>query len=68
MPFCFSFCSVVLNRAWIVSVLPFVSAMLYAAGASSGLRLRPRTHSGTFTIVSLFRRMFTASDVAAAPS
>jgi hypothetical protein len=48
-----------------VSVLPFVSAMLYAAGASSGFVLTPRTHSGTFTAVVLLRRMFIASDVAA---
>src|SRR6266508_2884670 len=66
--FFFSFESVVLKQAWMVSVLPFVSAMLYAAGASSGFTLTPRTHSGTLTSVVLLRRMLTASDVAAAPS
>ena len=62
------FGSLVLNRASIVSVFPFVSARLYAAGASSGLMLTPRTHSGTLTGVVLLRRMFSASEVAEAPS
>ena len=63
-----SFFSFVLKRAWIVSVFPFVSAMPYAAGASSGVVLTPRTHSGTLIGVVLLRRMLSASEVAAPPS
>jgi hypothetical protein len=51
-----------------VSVLPFVSAMLYAAGESARVTLTPRVHSGTLTIVVLFLRMFSPSETADAGS